>query len=225
MPVKKTQKKKQMSNTKRIDMLEREVKKIDLKRKSTTKSEVAFNTNTTNIPIFELLNGISRGTGDNQMIGDTLFLRGINYKFLLHSNSTDKAQLIRFCIIKSQNTITNVGEQFFINTDGDAVDFDTTTEQQKFVFSLNTRKYDVVLQKIVKLGAKNITYGNQFDCNQIVSDGKRYKGTKISYNTDAFPNHKYYLCMWSMLAGMDTSVTNWGITEVTGRVNFFYSDE
>jgi len=212
---------------KRLNALERENQKIDLKSKIKAKNESSFNTNTSTIPQFDILNAISKGTDDDEMVGSSIVLRSISYKMLLHSNSTDKSQLIRYAIvrIKGNTTFTSNGEKMFKDVNGDSKDYSATTEQEKFFLPINRDTMDVIDTNIVKLGAKNITYGDQYSCNQIVKGYKSYKGKKLNYTSNATPVDKYYFLMWSMASGMDTTSTSWAQAEVTGRVAFTYSDE
>lgn len=227
MPSKKSYRKKKESVDKRLSALERERQKIDLKSKVKTKNEISFNTNTSTIPNFDMLNIISRGTDDSQMIGSSIVLRSISWKFLLHSNATNKAQIIRYAIVKlkTNTNFTNEGEKLFKDTSGDAKDYADCTEQERFFLPLNRDTMDVVATDIVKLGAKNIDQTDQFNCNQIVSGYKKYKGIKLDYSANQTPVTQYYFLMWSMLAGMDTTVSSWGSTEVTGRIKFNFTDE
>jgi len=174
-----------------------------------------------------MLNIISRGTDDSQMIGSSIVLRSISWKFLLHSNTTNKAQIIRYAIIRlnTNTNFTNEGEKLFKDTSGNSKDYADCTEQEKFFLPLNRDTMDVVATDIVKLGAKNIDQTDQFNCNQIVSGYKKYKGIKLDYSANETPVVQYYFLMWSMLAGMDTSISSWGTTEVTGRVKFNFTDE
>jgi len=227
MPSKKSYRKKKDSVDKRLKALERERQKIDIKSKVKTKNEISFNTNTSTIPNFDMLNIISRGTDDSQMIGSSIVLRSISWKFLLHSNTTNKAQIIRYAIIRlnTNTNFTNEGEKLFKDTSGNSKDYADCTEQEKFFLPLNRDTMDVVATDIVKLGAKNIDQTDQFNCNQIVSGYKKYKGIKLDYSANETPVVQYYFLMWSMLAGMDTSISSWGTTEVTGRVKFNFTDE
>ena len=84
---------------------------------------------------------------------------------------------------------------------------------------------DVLDHKLIKVGARNSTYTNQFDSNQVVKMYKEYKnGKKVHYLADQDPAERYYLVWWAILAGMDGSSSNQAQLEITGKTTFYYHD-
>lgn len=211
---------------KRVSHLEAQQNNVETKRYIRSFDQSKQDTDTVNITNLTTLNLIGRGTGDNQMIGDSVTLKAIGYKLLLHNND-DKGVYVRVAIIRTKDNagMTSTGPQFFKNTDGNFIDFSSASVTQKFYLPINTSRVDVIDHKLIQLGAKNSTYTNQFDCNKVCKFYKEYKnGRKIPFIADGNPSERYYLVYWSMLAGMDGSSTNKAEIELTGNTTVYYHD-
>jgi hypothetical protein len=212
---------------KRVSHLEAQQGKIETKRYLRTFDAIQWNSDTTNLVNLYTMNLMGRGTGDNQMIGDSVNLKALGYKVLLHNNEDDKAVYVRMAIIRTKDVsgMDVTGSQFFKKPDGDKLDFSDATVTQKFYLPINTDRCDVVDHKLIKLGARNTTYTNQFESNQIVKFYKEYKnGRRVGYIADGTPSEKYFLVFWGILAGMGGSTTNQAQIEITGNTTFYYHD-
>lgn len=219
-------KKKTNSLAKRISNLEAQQSKVETKRFCRNFDGSTFDSDVTNLVNLFSLNKIPRGTGDNNMIGDTVNLKAVGYKLLFHNND-DKAVYIRCAVVRTADDagIDIAGTDFFKNLDGNALNFASATNTQKFYLPINTTRMDVLDHKLIKVGARNSTYTNQFDSNQVVKMYKEYKnGKKVHYLADQDPAERYYLVWWAILAGMDGSSTNQAELEITGKTTFYYHD-
>ncbi len=211
---------------KRVSHLEAQQNKVETKRKLRTFDQVKWDTDATNLVNLYTMNLLARGTGDDQMIGDSVNLKALAYKVLLHNND-DKAVYVRMAIIRTKDVsgMDITGSEFFKKPDGDYINFANASVTQKFYLPINSDRCDVIDHRIVKLGSRNSTYTNQYESNQICKFYKEYKnGRRVGFISDGTPSEKYFFVFWGMLAGMDGSSTNKAEIEITGNTTFYYHD-
>jgi hypothetical protein len=211
------------SLTKRVKNLESAVRAEETKKKYEVFNEVPMQIQTSNLPIWTLINSIQPGDGANNINGISYINQGISYKFLVHNTSGVPA-IFRMAILrlKSGQVLDGTGPDLFTGTASLGIDFSSTSEQQRYYYPFNTKKYDVVLQDNVKLGAKNSLYTEQFSSNQIISGYKPFKNRK-EFIDDSIGNMNtsYYLVAFCVPAAMDGDT---GTVELTGQTIMYYKD-
>lgn len=174
------------------------------------------------IPLFKTINGVTRGTLNNQMIGSSIHQTGIALKYFVH-NVQALATYWRMAIVvcKNGNEITVNGEDIFLDHQDEGVDFNGSNDRQQLYLSLNRNKYTIIYDKIHKLGAKNSATTDNFTCNKMIKFYKSYKGKKVTFDSNGNPNERMYLLGWPIDANLD--VNNLSL-EITGTSTYYYKD-
>jgi|UniRef100_UPI0040472A70 hypothetical protein len=208
---------------KRVKALEIDKSKEETKKRYTQFNEVIVNNSSATLPVWTPINQISQGDSANTVDGISYTLTGIAMKFLLHNN-TGTAGIVRLAIIrlKSGQTMTSIGENLFTGSNSLGLDFNSATEQQRYYLPINTKRYDVIMQRTIKIGALNSTYTDNFDANKLVKGYKSYKGRKEFTNTSSGGmDTNYYLVGWSVDTALDTNSFN---VELTGETTVYFKD-
>lgn len=144
-------------------------------------------------------------------------------KFLLH-NTTSNPCVVRCAIIrlKSGQTISSIGESLLTGSAQLGLDFSSASEYQRYYLPINTKRYDVIMQRTIKLGAKNSTYTEQFTCNKLIKGYKRFNNRKeFTNNSSGSMDTNYYFVSWLVDSAMDTNTIT---VELTGETCFYYKD-
>lgn len=211
------------SLVKRVKDIESLIKAEETKKKYEVFNEVTIQIQSSNLPIWTLINSIQPGDAANNLNGISYINQGISYKFLVH-NTSGVPCVFRMAILrlKSGQELDATGPDLFTGTASLGIDFSSTTEQQRYYYPFNTKKYDVILQDNVKLGAKNSLYTEQFSSNQIISGYKPFKNRK-EFIDDSLGgmNTSYYLVAFCVPAAMDGDA---GSVELTGQTVMYYKD-
>lgn len=207
----------------RLKNVESNVKAEETKKKYTQFNETIVN-NGLSLPVWSQINYLVQGDTASTIDGISYSLRGIAMKFMLHNNSS-VAGYVRVAIIrlKSGQTISSTGENLFTGANQLGLDFTSATEQQRLYAPLNTKRYDVVMQRVIKIGALNSTYTSNIDCNRMIRGYKRYKNRKEFINTSSsgVTDTTYYAVAWAVDSALDTNTIS---VEMTGETTFYYKD-
>lgn len=224
------------SLSKEIKDIKNRISKVDVKRKVTSfdgnQGSAQLSTLSQNCGIFNKINEMAIGTADDQIVGNSYVLRRIKMNFLLH-NTSDQAVIVRYCILRSKEQLTNQGQNLFVDDFGNGLTYSTTVTgdpavpnmKDRFRLDFNTNKYDIITKGRVLLGANNTTvtnYQDQFRANNLLKKFKSYKGRKEYLNSSGVPDENYYLVMYAINASMNTILSN--VVEVTGNTEFEYTD-
>lgn len=207
---------------KRVKKLEGSVRAEETKRKFTQFNEVAI-TNSATLPVWTQINNLSQGDAANNIEGVSYALTGISMKFLLH-NTTSNPCVVRCAIIrlKSGQTISSIGESLLTGSAQLGLDFSSASEYQRYYLPINTKRYDVIMQRTIKLGAKNSTYTEQFTCNKLIKGYKRFNNRKeFTNNSSGSMDTNYYFVSWLVDSAMDTNTIT---VELTGETCFYFKD-
>uniref|UniRef100_UPI00404AEC7E hypothetical protein n=2 Tax=Pseudomonadati TaxID=3379134 RepID=UPI00404AEC7E len=102
------------------------------------------------------------------------------------------------------------------------LDFSSSSEYQRFYLPFNTKRYDVILNRRIKVGGNNQTYTENFDANKIIKGYKSFKNRKEYVNTSSGQmDTNYFLVAFLVPTNMDgTSMT----VEMTGETCVYYKD-
>lgn len=232
MPIRKSDyKKKRRSNkskpntglVKRVKNIESLLRAEETKKKYEPFNEVPMQIQASNLPIWTLINSIQPGDGGNNIQGVSYINQGIAYRFLVHNTSSTPC-IFRMAILrlKSGQVLDATGPDLFTGTAGLGISFSSTSEQQRYYYPFNRKKYDVILEDNVKLGAKNSLYTEQFSSNQIISGYKPFKNRK-EFIDDSIGNMNtsYYLVAFCVASAMDGDT---GTVELTGHTTMYYKD-
>lgn len=206
----------------RLSSVESNMRAEETKKKFIQFNEVIVN-NGVSLPVWTLLNPLSQGDTASTIDGISYSLRGIAMKMYLHNNS-GVSGYVRLAILrlKSGQQLSTTGENLFTGGNQLGLSYTSATEQQRLYHPLNTKRYDVIMQRVVKIGAKNSTYTDNFDCNQIVKGYKRYKNRKEFINTDTGSmDTNYYLVAWAVDSALDFNTIT---VELSGETCFYYKD-
>lgn len=212
-----------MTLEKRIRDLESAVRVEETKKKYTLFNEVVLQLQSANLPVWTLINELTPGDGANNINGVSYINRGISYKFLIHNTSSEPC-IFRMAVIraKSGQVFDATGPDLFTGTAGLGIDFSSTTEQQRYYYPFNRKKYDIIHEEKVKLGAKNSVYTEQNSSNELIKGYKAFKNRKefIDSNVGNM-NTNYYLIAFCVPSAMDG---NTGSLEMTGESVMYYKD-
>lgn len=206
----------------RLKSVESDIKAEETKKKYIQFNEVVVN-NGASLPVWTPINPINVGDGAAQVDGISYALRGIAMKFYLHNNS-GVSGYVRLAVIrlKSGQQMSSSGENLFTGGAQLGLSYDSATEQQRLYHPLNTKRYDVIMQRVIKVGAKNSTYTSNFECNKMVRGYKPYKNRKEFINTSSGGmDTNYYLVAWAVDSALDFNTIN---VEMTGETCFYYKD-
>ena len=207
---------------KRVKQVESNVRAQETKKHYHQLNEKVLTNNVT-LQQFDQINTINQGDAANSVDGNSYALTGIGGKFLIH-NTTNRPVLMRVAVVrlKSGQTMTQGGESLFTGSAGLGLDFSSASENQKYYLPFNTKKYDIVYAKDVKVGGKNSGSTNDFTSNQIIKFYKSYKNKKEFINTSSGGmDTSYRLIMFPVDVGMDGNTLN---IEVTGQTTFYFKD-
>lgn len=180
-------------------------------------------TNSLTLQQFDQINTINQGDAANSVDGNSYALTGIAGKFLIH-NTVNRATLLRVAVLrlKSGQTITSGGEGLFTGSAGLGLDFSSSSEPQKYYLPFNSKKYDIIYSRDIKVGGKNTGETNDFTSNQIIRFYKSYKNKKEHINTSSGSmDTSYRLVMFPVDVGMDFNTLG---LEITGQTVFYYKD-
>ena len=172
--------------------------------------------------MLNVINGMGQGNSANTLDGLSYNLRGIAMKFLVH-NTSGVTAIVRLAIIraKSGQTISTIGEELLTGSAQVGLDYSSATEYQRYYCPINTKKYDVIMQRTFKIGAKNTVGTSNYDCNKLIKGYKPFKNKKEYLNASGDPDTNYYIVGWCI----DTNMDNSAITlEVTGETTVYYKD-
>ncbi len=206
----------------RLKNCESNIRAEEVKKNFTTFNEVAI-TNSPTLPVWTLINNLSQGDSASTIDGVSYANRGIAMKFLLHNN-TNQACVVRLAVLrlKSGQTFTSIGENLFTGNQQLGLDFSSSSEYQRFYLPFNTKRYDIILQRRIKVGGNNQQYTENFDANKIIKGYKSFKNRKEYVNTSSGQmDTNYYLVAFLVPTNMDgTSMT----VEMTGETCLYYKD-
>lgn len=206
----------------RLKTCESNIRAEEVKKNFTNFNEVAI-TNGATLPVWTLINNLSQGDTASTIDGISYANRGIAMKFLLHNNNNE-ACVVRLAILrlKSGQTFTSIGENLFTGNQQLGLDFSSSSEYQRFYLPFNTKRYDVILQRRVKLGGNNSTYTENFDANKIVKGFKSFKNRKEFANTSSGGmDTNYFLVAFLVPCNMDSTIMT---VEMTGETCVYYKD-
>lgn len=210
---------------KRLKNVEKETKNQEIKRFFSTIDEYTITTSQISGIQAWLINNLSNGTGNEQLIGRQYQLHGIGFRMLLHNTALNARALVRCCIIRTssdQNLGGTNGTDFFLHSSGGSetgLDFINASSYQRYYLPINHRKYDVIYQKTFRLGP-NAVDGTP-DGNKLVSFFKKYKGKKETVDANSAPNNRYYFVIWAVDPSFDNLTFD---VEMTNRLAFYYKD-
>lgn len=207
---------------KRVRALESAHRAEETKKFYVQQSETPLYTNTNALSCLNQINGMTQTDAANGIDGVSYILTGIRMKFLIHNTASNPA-LVRLAIIrlKSGQTLTTTGESLFVGSASNGLDYASATEQQRYYLTLNRNRYDIIMDKVIKVGAKNSTYTNNFNSNVLVEEYKRFNNRKEFMNSSGNPDTKYYIVGYAVDAAMDFNAGN---LELTGETTFYYKD-
>ncbi len=206
----------------RLKDVESSIRAEETKKKFTQFSEVVAN-NGSSLPIWTVINPLVQGDTASQVDGISYILRGISMKFALHNNSAVSGY-VRLAILrlKSGQELSSLGENLFTGGNQLGLSYSSATEQQRLYLPLNTKRYDVVMQRTIKMGALNGQYTSNFDANKFVRGYKPYKNRKEFLNSASGSlDTTYYLVGWAVDSALDFNTIN---VELTGETCFYYKD-
>ena len=206
----------------RLKDVESNIKAEETKKLYTAQNETQLVSTSPTVSMLSVINALVQGDKSRNVSGVSYNLQGIGMKFLAHNTSGTPA-IIRMAVIrvKSGAALTVSGEDLLTGNASNGLDFSSATEYQRYYCPINRNKYDVVLERTFKIGAKNTTYTSNLDCNKLIRGYKRYKNRKEFINADGEPDTKYVLVGWCV----DTNMDNNAITvEITGETVLYYKD-
>lgn len=206
----------------RLRNVESNIRAEETKKYYAQQNETQLVAQSPTLTMLNVINGINQGDSAYNLDGISYSLRGIAMKFLVH-NTTGVTAIARIAIIrcKSGQTLSTQGEDLLTGSAQNGLDFSSATEYQRYYCPLNRKKYDVIMERTFKIGAKNSVGTSNYDCNQLIRGYKRYKNRKEYMNSNGDPDTKYYILGWCV----DTNMDNSAITlEVTGETTFYYKD-
>lgn len=207
---------------KRLKNVESNIKAEETKRFYLNQNETQLVSTSIPLTMLNVINPITYGDGSNRLDGVSYSLRGIAMKFLVHNTSAVTA-IVRIAIIrlKSGQTMTTDGEDLLTGTARQGLDYFNASEYQRYYCPINRKRYDVVMERTFKLGAKNSVGTSNYDCNKLIRGYKSFKNKKEYINASGDPDTKYYILGWCIDSNMDfTPLT----IEVTGETIFYYKD-
>lgn len=222
--MKKTYRKKQSNSlVRRIKDLESSVRAEETKKKYTSINEANIALQTAGLPIWSKINAISQGNTANTLTGASYVNRGISYKFLVHNTSGEPA-IFRMAILRLKSGVDMdvSGTDLFTGSAGLGLDFSSASDPQRMYLSFNRKKFDVILEEYLKVGAKNSIYTEQFNSNQIIKGYKPFKNRKEFVDTSTGGmDTNYYIIAFAVPAALDQ---NTGTLEMTGETVVYYKD-
>lgn len=210
---------------KRLKNVEKEINTQEIKRFFSTIDEYGVTTSQISGIQAWLINNLSNGTGNEQLIGRQYQLTGLGFRMLCHNPATNARALVRCCIVRTSSDQTlggSNGTDFFLHSSGGSetgLDFINASSYQRYYLPINHRKYDVVFQKTFQLGP-NTSDGTP-DANKIVSFWKKYKNRKETVDSNSNPNSRYYFIIWAIDPTFDNLTFD---IEMTNRLKFYYKD-
>lgn len=205
----------------RVKKLERHANATETKRHTTEFNEVSVpqTLQTTTIPV---INDMTVGDTAANIDGAQYALTGIAYRFLVH-NQTSVDLIYRMAIVRVKvgSALSTTGESLFLQGSGNGLDFDSASAAQRYILPLNRRKYDVIFERMLKVGKTNSTYTNQVNNNFIIKGYKRFANKKETMNSSGNPDTKYQLVAWVVDANLDGNLCS---IEQTGQTVFYFKD-
>lgn len=213
-----------MSLTRRVSNIESEIRAEETKKKFTTFNEITIPFQSSSLPVWTLINEILPGDTGNSLDGVSYINRGIGYKFLLHNTSGEPC-VFRMAILrlKSGQTFSSTGEDLFTGTQSLGISYASTTERQRYYYPFNRKKFDVILEEHVKIGAKNSVGDDQFNANQLIKGYKAFKNRKEFIDSSVGNmNTNYYMIGFAVPAALDL---NTGNIELTGETTLYFKDK
>lgn len=207
---------------KRLKNVESNIKAEETKKFYLNQNETQLQSTAAALTMLNVINPITYGDGANRLDGVSYSLRGIAMKFLVH-NTSGVSAIVRLAIIrlKSGQTMTTDGEDLLTGTAQQGLDYLSASEYQRYYCPINRKRYDVIMERTFKLGAKNSVGTSNYDCNKLVKGYKSFKNRKEYINASGDPDTKYYIVGWAIDTNMDfTPLT----IEVTGETCFYYKD-
>lgn len=217
-----TKKRKTESLEGRVRQLESNVRAEETKKHYQPQNETQLVAQSGSLTMLNVINSLPQGDNASSIDGISYSLRGIAMKFLVH-NTSGVTAIVRLAVIraKSGQTISTAGEDLLTGAQQNGLDYGSATEYQRYYCPINTKKYDVIMQRTFKLGAKNTVGTSNYDCNKLIRGYKRFNNRKEFINSSGDPDTKYYVVGWCV----DTNMDNSAITiEVTGETIFYYKD-
>lgn len=187
-----------------------------------------------NQPFVLDLTTISRNTESDGRIGNEVHCSGIKWRLLFHNRnnpnatgSVHKSLWVRMVLLQQRNVDnTTVLEKFF-RQGSTAIDFDASSETQKYYLPVDQTNRKTLYQTTFKLGLNNSNYTANYLTNKIL---KKYKSInkKIHYELPDVANsasNKIYTIIWIGNSDMDATATNnAGYCEMTGVFSNYYKD-
>lgn len=210
------------SLNKRLKDVESNIRAEETKKFYLNQNETQLVSTSVPLTMLNVINPLNYGDNANTLDGISYSARGIAMKFLVH-NTSGVAAIVRIAIIraKSGQTITTAGEDILTGTAQQGLDYDAASEYQRYYCPLNRKKYDVIMERTFKIGAKNSVGTSNYDCNKLIRGYTRFKNRKEFLNSSGEPDTKYYILGWAIDTNMDfTPLT----IEVTGETCFYYKD-
>lgn len=206
----------------RVRQLESNVRAEETKKFYLNQNETQLVSTASSLTMLNVINPLNYGDNANTLDGISYNARGIAMKFLVH-NTSGVAAIARIAIVraKSGQTITTAGEDLLTGTAQQGLDYDAASEYQRYYCPINRKKYDVIMERTFKIGAKNSVGTANYDCNKLVRGYKRFNNRKEFLNSSGSPDTKYYIVGWCVDTNMDFSPIT---LEVTGETIFYYKD-
>jgi len=207
---------------KRVKKLESNVKAEETKKLYLSQQETLLISTSPTLTLLNVINSLNQGDNASTIDGISYSLRGIAMKFLVHNTSANPA-IVRLAVIRASSgfTMSTAGESLLTGAQQNGLDFSSASEYQRYYCPINRKKYDVVMERTFKIGAKNSTYTSNMDCNKLVRGYKKYQNKKEFLNSQGNPDTKYYIVGWCVDTNMDFNTIN---VEVTGETCFYYKD-
>lgn len=210
------------SLNKRLKTVESNVRAEETKKFYLPQNETQLISTSSSLTMLNVINPMIQGDLASNIDGISYSLRGIAFRFLVH-NTSSTAAIVRVAVIRAKSgfSMSTTGESLLLGTAQNGLDYSSASEYQRYYSPINTKKYDVIMQRTFKLGAKNSTYTSNMDCNKIIRGYKAFKNRKEFVNSSGNPDTPYYIVGWCIDTNMDfTPIT----VEVTGETTFYYKD-
>lgn len=210
------------SLNKRLKNVESNVRAEETKKFYLPQNETQLLSTSGPLTMLNVINPMIQGDLASNIDGVSYSLRGIAMRFLVH-NTTGTAAIVRIAVVRAKSgfNMTTQGESLLLGTAQNGLDYAGANEYQRYYCPINTKKYDVIMQRTFKLGAKNSTYTSNIDSNKIIRGYKSFKNRKEFVNAAGNPDTPYYIVGWCVDTNMDFTPIS---IEVTGETTFYYKD-
>lgn len=200
-------------------------KNTEVKRYMSSGLEQTMSTATAGVNWLQLGSAISRGTGSDNRVGDSIKIIGIKFDIYLHNNTTTPTW-VRHCLIRpSDKAVLDASSLIFMGTSNQTTNLSTLTGMASMLRKFHPNTVSKVYKdRVLKLVGTSATDGNFY--RKISFFQKFGRGIRLTYNASSTgavntePNLAWGI--WSAEAPEDT--ISGSTIEYSYQYTIFYTD-